>query len=149
MTEDKKKVLSLGAARPKLELKKPVGGASAASETVRQSFSHGRSKAVVVEAKKPVKRGEAEAVKTVQQPVAKVVAPAAGAVTKSGRATSAVLHNLTKEERETRARALLGAAQEAEHRPTEYFQPELARPEEEVAPVAPVLPVGPVEPVAP
>ncbi|MGB9151621.1 MAG: translation initiation factor IF-2 associated domain-containing protein, partial [Alphaproteobacteria bacterium] len=46
-TDDKKKVLSLGTARPKLELKKPVA-APGGTETVRQSFSHGRSKAVVV-----------------------------------------------------------------------------------------------------
>ena len=125
MTEDKnKKVLSLGA-RPKLELKKPVAsGGSSATETVQQSFSHGRSKRVVVEAKKPAKRGEVEAPKS---------APTSGTstVTKSGRSTSAVLHNLTKEERETRARALRGAAQEADRGETDYFQAEIVRPQAE------------------
>ena len=118
MTDDKKKVLSLGA-RPKLELKKSVTSAGGAgTETVRQSFSHGRSKAVVVEAKKPVKRGEAEGVKpvAVQQ---RAPETRTASVSKSGRATSAVLHNLTKEEREARARALRGAAQETDRSATE------------------------------
>jgi translation initiation factor IF-2 len=126
MTEDKKpKVLSLGAGRPKLELKKPVAGTS---ETVRQSFSHGRSKAVVVEAKKPAKRGEAEVPR--QQPAVLQRGPEPGtsvSVNKSGRATSAVLHNLTAGEREARARALRGAASEERNAP-EYFQAELAAP---------------------
>ncbi|MDE1901903.1 MAG: translation initiation factor IF-2 [Alphaproteobacteria bacterium] len=124
MTEDKKpKVLTLGA-KPKLELKKPVAGAAGgASETVRQSFSHGRSKAVVVEAKKPVKRGE-----PVEQRVTTATPPAApGTVSKSGRSTSAVLRTLTKEERDARARALQGATSgESAHRETDYFQAELA-----------------------
>lgn len=117
------KVLSLGAAKPKLELKKPVAVGGGASETVRQSFSHGRSKAVVVEAKKPVKRGES--VEVAKKPL---IAPAApGAVNKSGRATSAVLHNLTKDEREARARALLEAAATSDtDRTADYFQAELA-----------------------
>ena len=132
MTAEPKKVLSLGG-KPKLELKKPVASGGNAPEMVRQSFSHGRSKAVVVEAKKP-KRGE------IETRVAPTTKPPAGTVTKSGRATSAVLKSLTKEEREARARALLGA-QEAEQVPAEYFQPELARPEE---PEIEVLPTGPL-----
>jgi len=136
MTEDKKKVLSLGA-RPKLELKKPVAAVGGASETVRQSFSHGRSKAVVVEAKKPAKRGEGEAPKTGLQR-----GPEPGTsvgVNKSGRATSAVLHNLTKEEREARARALRGASAEGDRPEQEYFQAEVVRqPIEEEAPAGPV-----------
>ncbi|MDD4615915.1 MAG: translation initiation factor IF-2 [Alphaproteobacteria bacterium] len=130
MTEEKKKtVLSLGN-RPKLELKKPVtsGGAS---ETVRQSFSHGRSKAVVVEAKKPIKRGESDAVKSVQ--------PKTGtSVSKSGRSTSAVLHTLTSEEREARARALRGAATETPRAEPEYFQAEVVRPPEPETPSTPL-----------
>ncbi len=127
MTEDKKKVLSLGTGTPRktLELKKsPAAGGNAPAEVVRQSFSHGRSKQVVVEAKKPVKRGETEVVK----PVARASEP--GTVSKSGRATSAVIHNLTKEEREARARALLGAASEDRAEP-QYFQAGLAIPESE------------------
>ena len=140
MTDDKKKVLSLGA-RPKLELKKSVTSAGGAgTETVRQSFSHGRSKAVVVEAKKPVKRGEAEGVKpvAVQQ---RAPETRTASVSKSGRATSAVLHNLTKEEREARARALRGAAQETDRSATEYFQAELAKPEIETSPETPAAPL--------
>jgi hypothetical protein len=50
--EEPKKVLSLGA-KPKLELKKPVNpDGKAAAGSVRQSFSHGRSKTVAVEVKR-------------------------------------------------------------------------------------------------
>jgi translation initiation factor IF-2 len=118
MTDDKKKVLSLGAAKPKLELKKPPAAAGGATEVVRQSFSHGRSKSVVVEAKKPAKRGE-----VVAEPKAVTPRAEAGTVTKSGRNTSAVLHNLTSAEREARARALRGAVDDTRETP-EYFQAE-------------------------
>jgi len=127
MTEEKKKVLSLGA-RPKLELKKTP--APSAAETVRQSFSHGRSKAVVVEAKKP-KRGESEA-KGARAAEGKTT------VTKSGRATSAVLHSLTADEREARARALRGASAETERAEPEYFKAEVVRPPEPETPSAPL-----------
>jgi len=51
MTDQDKKVLSLGG-RSKLELKKPATPESAAAAgSVRQSFSHGRSKTVAVEVK--------------------------------------------------------------------------------------------------
>ncbi len=136
MTDEKKKsVLSLGA-RPKLELKKPVAAApGGASETVRQSFSHGRSKSVVVEAKKPVKRGEAEAAKGTRAGESKTAA----GVTKSGRSTSAVLHTLTSEEREARARALRGAAAEPTRAEHDYFQAEVVRPPVEAeTPAAPL-----------
>lgn len=127
MTEEKKKVLSLGA-RPKLELKKSPS--PSAAEIVRQSFSHGRSKAVVVEAKKP-KRGEGEA-KSARAAEAKTT------VTKSGRATSAVLHSLTADEREARARALRGASAETERAEPEYFRAEVVRPPEPEAPAVPL-----------
>jgi len=133
MTEEKKKsVLSLGA-RPKLELKKPVAATSGgASETVRQSFSHGRSKAVVVEAKKTVKRGEGEGTKG---PASKTTS----SVNKSGRSTSAVLHTLTAGEREARARALRGAAAEPSRIEHDYFQAEVVRPSvEEETPSTPM-----------
>lgn len=49
---DLQKVLSLGA-KPKLELKKPINpDAAALAGSVRQSFSHGRSKTVAVEVKR-------------------------------------------------------------------------------------------------
>jgi translation initiation factor IF-2 len=126
MTDEKKKaVLSLGAgAKPKLELKKPKAPA-APSETVRQSFSHGRSKAVVVEAKKPVKRGEGDASKSGAEK-----AKTTSGVNKNGRSTSAVLHTLTAEEREARARALRGASTEPSHSEHDYFQAEVVRPPE-------------------
>ncbi len=128
MTEDKqKKVLSLGG-RPKLELKKAP--ASGGAETVRQSFSHGRSKAVVVEAKKP-KRGESE-VKGARAADGKTT------VSKSGRSTSAVLHSLTADEREARARALRGAATESDRTEPEYFRAEVVRPPEPEVPAAPL-----------
>ena len=135
MTEEKKKtVLSLGAgARPKLELKKQVAPAGS-SETVRQSFSHGRSKAVVVEAKKPAKRGEGEGTKgTAAQ------TKTTSSVNKSGRSTSAVLHTLTAEEREARVRALRGAVTEPVRSEHDYFQAEVVRP--------PVEPEAPSEPL--
>ncbi|MDR3424269.1 MAG: translation initiation factor IF-2 [Alphaproteobacteria bacterium] len=131
MTDEKKKtVLSLGA-KPKLELKKPVAKAGAgAAETVQQSFSHGRSKRVVVEAKKP-KRGDSDVMRSTHMP--------SSAVNKSGRSTSAILHGLTKEEREARARALLGAATETERPEPAYFQAEVVRPPvEEETPAAPL-----------
>lgn len=120
MTEQdsNKKVLSLGA-RPKLELKKPVSTDGAASAgSVKQSFSHGRSKTVAVEVKRGNRAGAAtppsgEAVAR----SAAVKGPEPGtSVTMSGRgrATSAVIRQLTPEERDARARALRGAAQETE-----------------------------------
>jgi len=140
MAEEKKKsVLSLGgAARPKLELKKPVAsaGASTAAETVRQSFSHGRSKAVVVEAKKPVKRGE-DAAKGTSRATEKT--KSTSEVNRSGRSTSAVLRTLTTEEREARARALRGASAEPSRTEHEYFQAEVVRP-----PVEAEAPPGPM-----
>jgi len=134
MTEEKKKVLSLGSgARPKLELKKPVSSGGSA-ETVQQSFSHGRSKRVVVEAKKPLKRGEVEQPKQGSSP-----SVSTAAVNKSGRTTSAMLHGLTKEEREARVRALRGAVAEGDRPEPEYFQAEVVRPPAPVeAPAAPL-----------
>jgi translation initiation factor IF-2 len=97
MTESEgKKVLSLGGSKPKLELKKPTssGEAAAAAGSVRQSFSHGRSKTVAVEVKRKregeiTPRGNAEGMS-------------------SGRSGSAP-RQLTTEERDARARALRGA----------------------------------------
>lgn len=141
MTDEKKKtVLSLGSGtRPKLELKKPASGAGSAPEMVRQSFSHGRSKAVVVEAKKP-KRGESDAGKgaTVKSSDMTRTAGSGASVTKSGRATSATIRSLTAEEREARARALRGAAVDptAGRAEMEYFQAEVVRPPEPETPPA-------------
>ena len=120
MTEqDTKKVLSLGG-RPKLELKKPVStDAAGAAGSVKQSFSHGRSKTVAVEVKQRKRVTEAP------EAVAKA-APQKGpepgtsvGVNAAGRATSAQLRNLTEEERTARARALRGAVLDNERRQEE------------------------------
>src|SRR3984957_4205931 len=124
---------TLGAAPSKtLHLKRPVE-----QGVVRQSFSHGRSKAVVVE--KVVERrvpGSGEAPAREAAPVAPVVlrsptvAPVAprGPTSQAATAkaaltptpppkTGVVLHTLTEEQREARAKALVGArAREDEDR---------------------------------
>ncbi|HEY8580748.1 MAG TPA: translation initiation factor IF-2, partial [Beijerinckiaceae bacterium] len=118
---------TLSVAPKTLTLKRPVE-----QGVVRQSFSHGRSKAVVVEKVKrraigsegPAPRAEAA---PPAPPAPKAAAPAAPAQTPSGRATRSapgsaapshapargpagvVLRTLTEEEREARARALLDA----------------------------------------
>jgi translation initiation factor IF-2 len=103
-----------------LHLKRPVE-----QGMVRQSFSHGRTKAVVVE---KVKRripgpGEAPPAREAAPPVTlKSSAPAAPAKVPSAPVltpakTGVVLHTLTEEQREARAKALVGArAREEEDR---------------------------------
>lgn len=96
MTESEgKKVLSLGGAKPKLELKKPADGGAAHAGSVRQSFSHGRSKTVAVEVKRK-REGE-------QAPRGGSIEPQRG-----GKAP----RQLTQEERDARVRALRGAVLE-------------------------------------
>ena len=114
--------------KPTLHLKRPVE-----QGTVRQSFSHGRSKAVVVEKvkRRVVGPGEAPAQAApvvVAKPTAATAAPAAAApvVAPRGPTTAAtiappktgvVLRTLTEEQVEARARALLDArAREEEDR---------------------------------
>lgn len=137
-----KKVLSLGG-RPKLELKKPVATEGGAAGSVRQSFSHGRSKTVAVEVKQR-KRTDAK------EPVPETTAaprpamqrgPELGtsvSVNERGRATSAIIRQLTPEERDARARALRGAVLDDEKRESEAVLNEL------MAPLAPVDPAAPV-----
>ncbi|MGE3246158.1 MAG: translation initiation factor IF-2 [Beijerinckiaceae bacterium] len=112
-------------AKPKtLTLKRPVE-----QGVVRQSFSHGRSKAVVVEkVKRRAVGGAAEPVARVEAPVSQPKTVQSSKVTSktpSGRATRSpgaesekpasstqpgvVLRTLTEEEREARARALVDA----------------------------------------
>jgi len=111
---------------------------------VRQKFSHGRTRAVTVEVKKPVKRptgtgAAASAPTPAPAPAAAPAAPAAAAPSKAppsggrtlragsspaprgsagGRAGEGgrgiVLRTLTEEEKEARARALVGANRDAE-----------------------------------
>jgi translation initiation factor IF-2 len=92
---------------------------------VRQSFSHGRTKQVVVEkVKRRLVGDKHEAVpaeaKTVEKPAAKVAAPAPVAKPAAPqRATGVVLPTLTDEERSARAHALADArVREAEERKT-------------------------------
>ncbi|MBI1274263.1 MAG: translation initiation factor IF-2 [Alphaproteobacteria bacterium] len=117
MTEQKKKkVLSLGD-RPKLELKKPVDpGAGGQAGSVRQSFSHGRTKTVAVEVRR--KRDGVEA-RGGEAGDAAQAAP-------GGR-------NLTQEERDARMRALRGAALEGEKRRSMPEEPEAAAEPQEPA----------------
>src|SRR5579864_2863048 len=110
MTDQEKKVLSLGG-KPKLELKKPVAGEGAASAgSVRQSFSHGRSKTVAVEVKQRKRSDKETADATARQQMVKGPEPGTSvSVNERGRATSAVIRQLTPEERDARARAFRGA----------------------------------------
>ena len=122
MTEqDTKKVLSLGG-RPKLELKKPVAAdPPAAAGSVKQSFSHGRSKTVAVEVKARKRVTESDAPKPAAAP-SKAEAPAVTSNTSARSATTAQLRQLTEEERNARARALRGAAVDNERREIEEAQ---------------------------
>ena len=98
MTESEgKKVLSLGGIKPKLELKKSTEPGAANAGSVRQSFSHGRSKTVAVEVKRK-REGEAGP-------------RALSDKDSSGRSGSAP-RQLTQEERDARVRALRGAVLE-------------------------------------
>ncbi len=123
---------TLGAPAPKatLHLKRPVEAG-----TVRQSFSHGRSKVVVVEKKRRVLApGEVAPREPVAAPVSlapksaptaapvaprgpTVAAPAARPATPPPPKTGVVLPTLTEEQRDARARALVDArAREEEDR---------------------------------
>ncbi|HUA50654.1 MAG TPA: translation initiation factor IF-2 [Candidatus Sulfotelmatobacter sp.] len=98
--QDRKKPLSL-AGRGKLELKRSPEAAS-----VRQSFSHGRSKTVTVEVKRKRTVGP-------EAPKPEVVETAPAAEAKAPGATPArkplTLRELTEEERAQRVRAVQGA----------------------------------------
>ena len=124
--QDGKKVLSLGN-RPKLELKKPVASADANSAgSVKQSFSHGRSKTVAVEVKQRNKRTEvAPSGNDANARQSMVKGPEPGtsvSVNERGRATSAVIRQLTPEERDARVRALRGSVIENEKRDSEIAE---------------------------
>lgn len=124
--QETKKVLSLGGNKPKLELKKPVStdGATAAG-SVKQSFSHGRTNTVMVEKKRPVVKKEGPAPETARASMVKGPEPGTSVNLGSrGRATSAVIRQLTNEERDARVRALRGAAQEGENREANSPSPE-------------------------
>jgi translation initiation factor IF-2 len=118
--QENKKVLSLGGAKPKLELKKPVStdGAAAVS-SVKQSFSHGRTNTVMVEKKRGVVKKPGEATPPADTRGAMIKGPEPGTSVNlggRGRATSAVIRQLTNEERDARARALRGAVLDTERK---------------------------------
>src|SRR5690348_10965819 len=113
-----KKTLSLGG---KLELKKAVDHAGMKG-TVKQSFTHGRSKTVVVEAKRKrdaapteTKPGASTSTTTTTTDGQNLVG-----LTEQGRARSATIRQLTTEERAARIQVLREALEEekkAEHAP--------------------------------
>lgn len=115
--QDHKKVLHLsGSGKGKLELKKPV------DSTVRQSFSHGRSKTVTVEVKR--KRAiEKGALPGVADGGAAARQAAQGLPIRSGSGRSGkgaqTIRQLTRDERETRLRALLAMQEEEQRRAEE------------------------------
>ncbi|PWC31619.1 translation initiation factor IF-2 [Azospirillum sp. TSO22-1] len=135
--QDHKKVLHLNAGgttsgKGKLELKKPVDG------TVRQSFSHGRTKTVTVEVKRK-RTVEKGAVPGIADGGAAARQAAQGMPMRGGpgggrpggrNVMGGAVRQLTKEEREARERALRGAIIEAEQRRYEpeeiYEEPEAA-----------------------
>jgi translation initiation factor IF-2 len=115
--QDHKKVLHLsGAGKGKLEPKK-----QAVDSTVKQSFSHGRSKTVTVEVKKKraVEKGALPGVAD-GGAAARQAAQGIPLRGQSGRPKLGVggtgQRQLTKDERDARLRALIGAQQEAEQR---------------------------------
>ena len=142
-TDNKPKtgVLSLGG-RARLEAKKTADGGG--SSTTRQSFSHGRSKTVIVETKRPgARRPEGDAPAQPQRPADPSVA--ASLKPRTGGAPRV----LTNEEREARLRALSRAGTE-ERRPSAdpvMFEP-VDQPESAVAENIEAAPT-PVEPPKP
>ncbi|HSK39867.1 MAG TPA: translation initiation factor IF-2 associated domain-containing protein, partial [Arenibaculum sp.] len=112
--QDRKKVLSLGG-RGKMELKKTVDAGS-----VRQSFSHGRSKTVTVEVKRK-RTLEKGAVPGIADGGAAARRAAEGLTAKQGAGRGSQrgappVRQLTREERDARMRALQGAIRSEEER---------------------------------
>ena len=132
------KTLGVAPGKATLHLKRPLG-----QETVRQSFSHGRSKAVVVEkvkrrvvgAGEPALREAAPPIAAPRAPIAPIApqAPrgptvAAPPAAPSPPKTGVVLQTLTEEQREARARALVDArAREDEDRKRQEAEGEIRR----------------------
>jgi len=109
MTQNNEQDGKLTLRRPgRLELKKTVE-----TGQVRQSFSHGRTKAVTVEVKKKrtFERSAGGNMRAVTDMPAPVAAP-----TEEQQLSSPDLGNLTEEERAARMRALRGAVQDEEQR---------------------------------
>ena len=120
MTQKSEQEGKLSLNRPgRLELKKTVE-----TGQVRQSFSHGRSKSVMVEVKKKRTFGRDSAGR--MRPVAEEKAAALDPVE-----VSPDLDNLTEEERSARLRAIHGAAEESDKRRTAELEDERRKVEEE------------------
>jgi translation initiation factor IF-2 len=153
--QDQKKVLHLsGSGKGKLESKKPV------ETQVRQSFSHGRSKAVTVEVKRKrhVEKGAVPGIAdggaaARQAAQGLPIRGAAGQRPRGGAPTGG--RKLTSEELESRMRALRGAVQEEEQRridaEDEAVRAEAAAAEavEAAAAAEAAPPPAPVEEIAP
>jgi translation initiation factor IF-2 len=122
--------------------RQPLSLKKTETSTVKQSFSHGRTKAVVVEKKRarvapgPAKPGAAaeksgQQAKTIETPAAARTAappPVREAPSRSG----VVLRQLTDEEKEARSRALADARVEEEHARKRAEEEAKLRAEEEV-----------------
>src|SRR3954464_4928318 len=112
--QDRKKVLSLSG-RGKLELKKTVDAPS-----VRQSFSHGRSKTVTVEVKRKrtIEKGAAPGVADGGAAARRAAEglPLKGSGGGRGQRGQPAARQLTKEERESRLKALQDAIRSDEER---------------------------------
>ncbi|NYZ13118.1 translation initiation factor IF-2 [Azospirillum sp. RWY-5-1] len=129
--QDHKKVLHLsGSGKGKLELKKPV------DTTVRQSFSHGRTKTVAVEVKrkrtvdKGALPGVADGGAAARQAAQGIpIRGVPGRPNRGGGGTG--VRQLTKDEREARLRALRGAMLEEEIRRQEAEEAAIAAAEAE------------------
>ena len=124
---------------------KPRGGGQVSSGIVRQSFSHGRSKTVVVETKRRRGPGEDRPLMERPRPVAAPApAPAAAAPRQTPPAGSANL-NLSQSELAARQRAVDAARHADERRSEDAVQP---RPEPATAPpvAAPPAAAAPAPP---
>jgi translation initiation factor IF-2 len=140
-TESGKKTLSISKSPNRLELRRVVDGG-----TVKQSFSHGRSKQVTVEVKKKrtFTRGTGDKMQEIVEQAGGEPSPFAP--TGPG---AADLHGLSEAERTARLRALEGAAHRQHDAPGEARAMEARAPEAEPAPSAPEAPATPAEPEAP
>src|SRR3954462_5850524 len=132
--------------RPPLTLK-PRGAGSVSAGTVRQSFSHGRSKTVVVETKRPrTHTAPAGNLAAPSQAERQRTAPAPAAP--QSRGPAAPNDGLSAEERAARQRAIELARQQQERQAAE----QRARAESQAAPAAEAAPApipAPVEAPAP
>ncbi|MBC6983303.1 translation initiation factor IF-2 associated domain-containing protein, partial [Caulobacter sp. 17J80-11] len=123
--------------RPPLTLK-PRAAGSVSTGTVRQSFSHGRSKTVVVETKRrrveggPAEKPAQQAFEVKPRPRPETPAPEAREA-KPSAAASAAAGGLSAGEMEARRRAIEGARAEQDRRDAERGAAEAAQRAQEEA----------------